>query len=76
MPWENVLFTPVNEALSKNIATYRLKDKIRLKGAPEDFSTRSSAISAELTPLAQSVSAYPEMLDKVDVSKKAAGGTQ
>ena len=74
MPWENGLFAPTNNTLSNNVNMHKLKDGNPLKGALEDFSTIISAIAAEPTPLAQLIPACPDVLGKVDASKKGAGG--
>ena len=74
MPWANGLFAPINNTLTKNVNMQKLKDGNPLKGALEDFSTIISAIAAEPTPLAQLIPAYPDVLGKVDASKKGAGG--
>ena len=75
MPWANGLFAPINNVLSTNVTTHKLKDSKPLKGALEDFSTIISAIAAEPTPLDQLIPSYPDMLGKVDASKKVAIGT-
>ena len=53
MPWENGLFAPINNTLSKKFTMHKLKDRNPLKGALEDFSTTTSAKAVEPMPLAQ-----------------------
>ena len=52
MPMANGIFAHINNALSKNVTTHKIKDSNPLKGALEDFSTMISVIAAEPTPLA------------------------
>ena len=75
MPWANGLFSPINNALAKDVKVRRLKPKSPLASALRDARTMTKLVADEPTNLHQVVPKFPDVVVFVDASKEGAGGT-
>lgn len=74
MPWANGLFHPINKALARGTHHIRLNDTSAVTNALRDFVTITRLVEQNPTPLAQLIPAEPDIIGRVDASKKGAGG--
>ena len=73
MLWANGLFQPINWALAKNKQFHRLNPTGSLTNAFSDFRAILTLLDGRPTPLTQLIPAKPDIIGKVDISKKGAG---
>ena len=73
-PWTNGLFSPLNDALSKNVAIHRLKKASALLQALDDHLLLARLAAEKPTRIDQVVPKPPDILIFIDASKWAAGG--
>lgn len=74
MPWANGLFHPINKALATQRKFIRLTPTSNITNALRDFTTIIRLVEQTPTPLAQLIPAAPDIVGRVDASKKGAGG--
>ena len=74
MPWANGIFSPLNNALAKNIRVHKLATNKPLTIALHDCNILVNLVGKEPTPLVQLIPKNPDILGKVDASKHGAGG--
>ena len=74
MPWANGLFQLISKALATQWKFIRLSPMSNVSNALRDFTTIIRLVEQTPTPLAQLIPAAPDIVERVDASKKGVGG--